>query len=390
MFNNSSALSSVLDKTTGQFERKIPCILSNLRNNISYDEAEEACSMYTDFSDLGTGITVILLLTGLHIIVSNAVVLWGIARTPELHKQVYFFMANLAMTDLLAGVGLLARCGLVDQVGLTRLYFIMNSSNFIMYTQTMSASALCLLSVSCYVAIRHPILFYTRASSAKHDAGVAIVSSWLVLSLFSFIPSMGWNCLDMPISKCVNFNPLPYAAILVIVFILPACIMLFTNISVFIAIRKRLKRRLGQPGGQNDPEQNGAGQDQPSDEAERKFQKSMHKARTVMIQVVVAVIFWLLPLILIPVCRAAGEMCPVPSVALLMVLNSAINPIASIIRTPNLRKRIRLDAAAFHQVLVTLIRGNRVNPQVVQPPVNLQCIDSSRSGQNSNMAAGQP
>ncbi|KAI8490573.1 hypothetical protein Bbelb_318410 [Branchiostoma belcheri] len=65
-------------------------------------QAEEACSMYTDIPEFGTGITVVFWLAGLVIIICNAAVLWGIIRRPELRKQLHILMANLAVVDMLA------------------------------------------------------------------------------------------------------------------------------------------------------------------------------------------------------------------------------------------------------------------------------------------------
>ncbi|XP_019636078.1 PREDICTED: LOW QUALITY PROTEIN: lysophosphatidic acid receptor 3-like [Branchiostoma belcheri] len=392
--NNSSLLPSGTGETSeGDFTRRIPCILWHLQNKSSYDQAQEACSAYTDFMELGTGMAVVFWLVGLCIIISNAAVLWGIIRAPELRKQLSFLMANLAVADMLAGIGLLLRCQAVP-VGLTGLYFTMNIATFLLYSQMMSASALCLMSISSYVAIRHPIFFHTHAHRAKRDAGVAIVSSWLVLTLFGFAPSMGWNCLDMPNLKCFNLNPIVFGYLVATIMLLLAGVMLVTNISVFIAIKARQKRRLGQPGGPNNPGQNSAKQDQPNDAAERKYQRSVHKARTVMIQVVAAITFWLLPMIVIPVCRLAGEKCPLPraetGVAFMVVLNSAVNPVATIIRTPDLRKTIRQDVTAIHEALVTMMRGNRVNPQDEETPQNQRGGTGAASGSERTMPTGQP
>ncbi|KAI8520259.1 Gamma-tubulin complex component 5 [Branchiostoma belcheri] len=287
MFNNSSLLPSGTGETSGDFNSKSSCILWHLQNNSSYnhDRAQEACSMYTDFPELGTGMTVAFWLTGIHILISNAAVLWGIIRTPaELRKQLHILMANLAVADLLA----------------------------------------------------------------------------------------------------------------VTVFLLLICVMVFANVSVFLAIKERQKRRLGQPGGQNDPGQNSASQDQPNDAAERKYQKSVQKTRTVLIQVVSAIIFWLVPMIFILSCKA-WEKCPLPTrntgiplvAPLLLVLNSAINPVASIIRTPDLRTSLRQDAAAIYQALVTMIRGNRVNPQDEQTPPNQRGGTGAASRSERNMPTGQ-
>ncbi|KAI8503555.1 Gamma-tubulin complex component 5 [Branchiostoma belcheri] len=104
MFNNSSVLSSVVGETAaGEFNSQVPCILWHLQNHSSYDQAQEACSVYTDIPEFGTGIIVVFWLAGLAIIICNAAVLWGIIRTPaELRKQLHILMANLAVVDLLA------------------------------------------------------------------------------------------------------------------------------------------------------------------------------------------------------------------------------------------------------------------------------------------------
>ncbi|KAI8511593.1 Gamma-tubulin complex component 5 [Branchiostoma belcheri] len=341
MFNNSSRLPSVTNETSeGDFTSQIPCVLWHLQNNSSYDQVQvqAACSAYPDLTETGTGTTVVFWLTGLYIILSNLAVLWAIVRTPELGKQLYLFMANLALADLLAGIAIL-----------------------------------------CKTRRRRGHRFFMACSF-----------------LVGFAPSMGWNCLDMPNLKCFNLHHGGYVYLVFTIILSLACVMLFTNISVFIAIKERQKRRLGQPGGHNDPVQNSASQDQPNDAAERKYQESVQKARTVMIQVVVAFIFWLFPHVFISVCRWPGERCPLPTgpsgAGLLMVLNSAINPVASIIRSPDLRASLRQDATAIYRALVTVIRqGNRVNPQDEQIPAPNQSGGAGpASGSERNMPTGQP
>ncbi|KAI8516167.1 Gamma-tubulin complex component 5 [Branchiostoma belcheri] len=200
MFNNSSLLSPGTGETSeGDFTRRVPCILWHLQNKSSYDQAHEACSAFTDFMELGTGMAVVFWLVGLCIIISNAAVLWGIIRAPELRKQLSFLMANLAVADMLA---------------------------------------------------------------------------------------------------------------------------------------------------------------------------------------------------VIPVCRLAGEKCPLPraetGVALMVVLNSAVNPAATIIRTPDIRKTIRQDVTAIYEALVTMMRGNRVNPQDEETPQNQRGGTGAASGSERNMPIGQP
>ncbi|KAI8514038.1 Retinoblastoma-associated protein [Branchiostoma belcheri] len=237
-----------------------------------------------------SGLTVAYLLLGLVIIIVNAAVLWGIIRTQELHKAHYFYMANVAASDILTGVGLLYQA--VDLylylvAELTKPDNTMNSRTVLQYSQVMSASALALLSVNSYVASR------------------------------------GFGQVGGAVS--VQHNNLGH---------------------------------------------HGAGQNLPhntaQDEARRKFRKSVHKARTVMIHVVVAFVFWLFPIVLLFICTKV-ETCLVGSwpylIALVMTLNSLINPVSSIVRTPELRKGIWQSVAAIPQAFIAVTRRNDVDPQ---------------------------
>ncbi|XP_035684260.1 rhodopsin, GQ-coupled-like [Branchiostoma floridae] len=377
MFNNSSVLPSLPTASPDIFDRQLQCVLTNLlKRTVSYDQARQACSVYKDFTKLGPITAIVFWLVGIFIIITNAAVILTIIRTRTLRKPVYFYMANLAMSDLMSGIGQLYYAG-VEYSLYSRLY----STNVIFYSQVMSATALALFSLNSYVAVKHPIFFRIHSDTANRDAGIAIASSWLILSLVVFTPSMGWNCLDMPSPNCSGYYNDSFVGLSITMVLLPAIIMLFTNTSVFIAIKNRQKNRPGQQVGagvrnqiQDDAEaHNRTGQhdDNPVQTgAERKFRKIVEKSRTVLIHVVVAFVFWLISILFIPICR---KMCP-PStgprgvyVLLLMTLNSAINPITSTLRTPELRDGLWQNMAAIHRVLVAVFRANPEDPPDRQP-----------------------
>eukprot|EP00058_Branchiostoma_floridae_P000778 XP_002586266.1 hypothetical protein BRAFLDRAFT_109352 [Branchiostoma floridae] len=227
MFNNSSVLTLDSNETSVQeFDRWFPCILQNMQNTtVSYSQAEEACSMY--FKEFETGTTVIYGLTAGFIIITNAAVLWGIIRSRQLHKAFYFYMANLSLADILAGIALLCY-STIDLMGVTSPYIRMNIATVAISSQVLSASALALQSGNSYVVVRHPMFFYLNAHNANRNAGVAIVSSWL-LSLLSLAPIMGWNCLDMPTQNCSTFYHTAYFGLVGAMIILLAATSLFTT-----------------------------------------------------------------------------------------------------------------------------------------------------------------
>ncbi|XP_066266078.1 sphingosine 1-phosphate receptor 1-like [Branchiostoma lanceolatum] len=395
MFNNSSNPWMLTEETSApEFANLVSCYKFHLRNNTaSIAQANEACSMQEDLVRLGTGTDVVFWLMGLLIIISNAVVLLGIIGTRELHRPIYFFLANLAITDVFAGIGLLYRT--VGHVGHSAMYdFLMTYINSIIFAQMTSASALSLLSLSSYVAVKHPIYFHVYADNAKLLTVVAMFVSWIVFSLLAFSPSMGWNCLHMQTLTtgiCISYYPLAFVITCASILFLLCIVMMFTNISILLAIREREHRRLEQAiasahqaSGENSSGQNNAAQE----EANRKFEERVYKARTVMIHVVVSFLFWLLPLLLVAVCRFSPDICPRRNGMFAgFSLNSFINPLATLIRTADIRNAIWQRLTGVRQTLVTVIRGNRVNPQEDQAGTgdapNLQEGPAHGEGQNT-------
>eukprot|EP00058_Branchiostoma_floridae_P018694 XP_002604183.1 hypothetical protein BRAFLDRAFT_73473 [Branchiostoma floridae] len=389
------------------FGALVSCYWDHLQNKtVTYQQAHAACSAYEDAFELGTGPAIACRLTGILIVTANVSLLLGIASTRELHKPRFLYISNLAVADLLAGIALLYRS--VDHRGYSSDYgFIWTFINVIIFTQLVSASALSLLSIDSYLAVRHPIFFHIHADSATLRAIVPMVALWIAICLFAFSPNMGWNCLDMQAIATDSANCPPYVyhpggfivsfALIMLIFCI---IMAFTNFSVLLKIRERRKTRLGQAGATsgNNPGPSGEGGGQPGnaaqDEANRKFERSVHKARTVMILVAVAFVFWFLPLLVVPVmCVSRKDVCPVNGWGeeAFVCLNSLINPIATLIRTPDLRREIWRRLTAVCQALVAVIRGNRGSPQEDQTgtgdATNLQEGPALGEGQNSNTSA---
>ncbi|XP_019632480.1 PREDICTED: sphingosine 1-phosphate receptor 1-like [Branchiostoma belcheri] len=365
MFNNSSNPGLPTEETfAAEFHSILSCYKWHLTNNFSVLQANEACSAYEDLVRLRTETEVIFLLMGLLIIVTNPVLLLGIIGARELHKPVYFFLANLAVSDFCAGAGLLYRA--VGYVGYSAMYktygFLLGYVPLLIFTQMMSSSALTFLSVNNYVAIRYPVYFHNNADelSTKLCVGVALIVSWISIALVSFSPIMGWNCLDMgtlTTRTCIKYYPLAFVVVCAAIGLLLCSIILFTNVSVYVRIREREKKRLEQAGSTNAAQQ----------EALRRYEERVYKARTVMIHVILAFTFWLLPLLIYvyyAVCRSAPGRCPTRTgIFAGICLNSLINPIATLLRTSDLRKAIWDKVTGVHQTIVRVIRGNRAHPQ---------------------------
>ncbi|XP_019646537.1 PREDICTED: sphingosine 1-phosphate receptor 1-like [Branchiostoma belcheri] len=366
MFNNTGSSDPwMLTETSDKFRSLVSCYKWHLQNNnVSLAQAHEACSMHKDLVRLGTETDVVFWLMGLLIIIGNAVVLLGIIGTRQLHsdKPIYIYLANLAVTDVFAGIGLLYRT--VGHVQHNVTYdFKLTYISLIIFSQITSASALTLMSINAYVAMMYPVYFHNHAGSAKLRAAVGLSISWIVCTVLAFSPKMGWNCLHIQTLTsgiCISWYPLSFVITSTSILLFLCVSMLFTNISVYVAIRRRERRRLEQAaaGGPQAPGVNPA-----QEEAQRKYEERVHKARTVMIHVVVAFVCWLLALLFFAVCKVLPDSCPRNGVFAGICLNSFINPIATLIRMPDLRTAIWQKLMSIYQTLVTVIRGNRVDPQ---------------------------
>eukprot|EP00058_Branchiostoma_floridae_P005201 XP_002590689.1 hypothetical protein BRAFLDRAFT_89491 [Branchiostoma floridae] len=191
MFNNSSDPWMLTDQTSApEFADLLSCYRWYMQNNTaSIAQADEACSMHEDLVGLGTGEGIVSLLAGLITIISNAAVILGIVSTRELRTPVYFFLANLAMADVFAGIGLLYRT--VGYTGHNLMYdFNLNYFNFVVFSQMTSASALSLLSVNSYVAFWLLPLLLMAVCMSHPDAcarriGPVIFSSFSLNSLIN-------------------------------------------------------------------------------------------------------------------------------------------------------------------------------------------------------------
>ncbi|XP_019627878.1 PREDICTED: sphingosine 1-phosphate receptor 1-like [Branchiostoma belcheri] len=370
MFNNSSDSWLVTEKTlVPEMPNLLSCYRWYLRDKtVSNAQANEACSKHVDLVRLGTGTDIVFWLLGILIITANVVVLWGIIVTRKLSKTVSLLLANLATTDLFAGVVLLYRT--VGHLLHSAMYkVILTFVDLTTLTQLLSASALSLLSVYSYVAIRHPIFFRIHAGSAERYVGIVLACTWVSFSLLTLSPNMGWNCIDMHIlttGTCIVYYPVAFVIICASMLLFLCGVMLFTNISTFIAIKGRRKKRFGKQVAPQVITVTAVNQHRinAQDEARRKFQRTLHRARTVMIHVVVAFVFWLLSSLFVAVCLV------IPNMRLgafaCMCANSFINPIATLVRTPDLRQGIWQKLTRSHRIAASGFMRNRTIEDEVQ------------------------
>ncbi|XP_078681614.1 uncharacterized protein LOC144916359 [Branchiostoma floridae x Branchiostoma belcheri] len=368
MSNNSSA--AVPGPSKLDHADPFECYAWNvLQQHMSYDEAVNTCHWYEE-APFSKVLSVLYVLVGVTIVVCNILVLWGIISKKRLHQPMYIYVANLAVTDLLAGAMILWRVS--DNVDHYKPYNVLQVRVVTMFSQMMSAFALNLLTVDRYVAVKYPIFYHNQATYAQRNAGVAIVCSWVVIPLVVFSCLMRWNCTEeqyLRLGHCLGLLPLGYILLNSTLILFLIGVLLFLNIIVYKAVKQRqlakLKKQLF-PLRERKQEQNQATSSDPStssksatrpNKQKSKLQQkdnkilqssTIYKTRVVMIFAIVAVVFWLLGLIVMSVKWILQKTYPekdqhkqvMPWAILVFCLNSVVNPLAGINRLTDLREAI--------------------------------------------------
>ncbi|KTF82015.1 hypothetical protein cypCar_00043456 [Cyprinus carpio] len=284
------------------------------------------------------------------IILENLIVLVAIWQNHKFHNRMYFFIANLALCDLLAGVTYIVNLLMSGQQTLHLSpvkWLVREGSVFV----ALSASIFSLLAIAIE---RHLTMIKMRPydPSKNHRVFLLIGMCWLIAITVGVLPVLGWNCLeDLP--QCSTILPLyskSYVAFCITIFIslLLAISVLYARIYALVksSSRKVTKRS--------------------------NCEHSMALLRTVSIVLGVFITCWTPIFVLFFVDVACGnKKCPVLLQAdwfvALAILNSAMNPVIYTLASREMRR------AFYRLVCGCLLRdGCRQN------------TDPSRSKSSSN------
>ncbi|XP_012724473.2 LOW QUALITY PROTEIN: sphingosine 1-phosphate receptor 3 [Fundulus heteroclitus] len=253
--------------------------------------------------------TIVFLIICSFIFLENLTVLVAIWRNHRFHNRMYFFIGNLALCDLLAGVAYLVNLLLSGEKTFElspTLWFIREGSMFV----ALSASIFSLLAIAIE---RHLTMIKMKPYDASKNYRVFLLigACWVIAVTLGALPILGWNCIrNLP--DCSTVLPLyskKYVAfcITVLTVLLLAMSVLYARIYIVV---KSSSRKVS------------------------KYSNSEHAMsllRTVIIVVGVFIACWTPIFILLLVDVACERRCPVLYQAdwfiALAVLNSAMNPI---------------------------------------------------------------
>lgn len=272
--------------------------------------------------------SVVFIIICCFIILENIFVLLTIWKTKKFHRPMYYFIGNLALSDLLAGVAYTANILLSGSKTYTLTpvqWFLREGSMFV----ALSASVFSLLAIAIerYITM---LKMKLHNGSNSFRSFLLISACWVISVILGGLPIMGWNCINI-LSSCSIVLPLyhkHYILFCTTVFtgLLLSIVVLYCRI--YILVRTRSRRLTFRKN---------------TAKATRSSEKSLALLKTVIIVLSVFIVCWspLFILLLLDV-RCKVRSCPILLQAeyflVLAVLNSATNPIIYTLTNKEMRR----------------------------------------------------
>ncbi|KAF7217253.1 sphingosine 1-phosphate receptor 3 [Nothobranchius furzeri] len=302
--------------------------------------------------------TIVFLVFSSFIVLENLTILVAIWRNNRFHNRMYYFIGNLALCDMLAGVVYLVNLLLSGERTLElspTLWFVREGSMFV----ALSASIFSLLAIAIE---RHLTMIKMRPYDASKNYRVFLLigTCWLIAISLGALPILGWNCLDN-LPDCSTVFPLyskKYVAFCITVFTL-----LLLAMSVLYACIYILVKSSGQKVNKHS-----------------NSEHAMSLLRTVIIVVGVFIVCWTPIFILLLVDVASGQRYPILYSAdwfiFSAIINSAMNPVIYTLASREMRR-----------TFLSLVCGVCYKPSGSQ---NRQFLEPSRSRSKSWNSQNNP
>ncbi|XP_076613878.1 sphingosine 1-phosphate receptor 3 [Chaetodon auriga] len=306
--------------------------------------------------------TIVFLIICSFIVLENLTVLTAIWRNHRFHNRMYFFIGNLALCDLLAGVAYLVNLLLSGEKTLQlspALWFVREGSMFV----ALGASIFSLLAIAIE---RHLTMIKMRPYDASKNYRVFLLigTCWLIAISLGALPILGWNCLDN-LPECSTVLPLytkKYVAFCIIVFMVLLLAMSVLYARIYILVKSSSQKVS----------------------KHRNSEHAMSLLRTVIIVVGVFIACWTPIFILLLLDVACEQRCPILYKAdwfiAVAVLNSAMNPVIYTLASREMRR-------AFLGLVCGVCYRERA---LVNGSGNKQSLEPSRSRSKSWSSQNNP
>nr|XP_057905415.1 sphingosine 1-phosphate receptor 2 [Doryrhamphus excisus]XP_057905416.1 sphingosine 1-phosphate receptor 2 [Doryrhamphus excisus] len=181
------------------------------------------------------------------IILENLLVLIAVWRNKKFHSAMFFFIGNLAFSDLLAGSAYIANIFLSGPKTFTLMpvqWFIREGTAFI----ALAASVFSLLAIAIerYIAITKVKVY---GSTKTCRMFLLIGACWVMSILLGGLPIIGWNCIDN-LHECSAVLPLyskKYIVFVVTVFSLILLSIVILYVKIYLIVRSSHQEATNSP-----------------------------------------------------------------------------------------------------------------------------------------------
>ncbi|XP_014876238.1 sphingosine 1-phosphate receptor 2 [Poecilia latipinna] len=272
--------------------------------------------LYQGKKQLGE-LNLVLVVLCIIIILENLLVLLSVFRNKKFHSAMFFFIGNLAFSDLLAGSAYIANILLSGPMTLELTpvqWFIREGTAFI----ALAASVFSLLAIAIerFIAITKVKVY---GSTKTCRMFLLIGACWVTSILLGGLPILGWNCIDN-FPECSVVLPLyskRYILFVVSIFTLILLSIVILYVKIYLIVR--------------------------SSQQEATNSQAYSLLKTVTIVLGVFIMCWLpvfILLLLDSFCNIHD--CPVlrkPDMFFgFATLNSALNPMIYVLRSKDMRR----------------------------------------------------
>ncbi|XP_015204616.1 sphingosine 1-phosphate receptor 2 [Lepisosteus oculatus] len=251
------------------------------------------------------------------IILENLLVLIAVFRNKKFHSAMFFFIGNLAFSDLLAGSAYIANIFLSGSRTFELLpvqWFIREGTAFI----ALSASVFSLLAIAIerYIAITKVKVYGNNKTCRMF---MLISTCWVTSILLGGLPIIGWNCINS-LPECSALLPLyskKYILFVVTIFSIILLSIVILYVRIYLIVKSSHQEATATP--------------------------AYTLLKTVTIVLGVFIVCWLpaFSILLVDVSCTMSS-CPILSKSKIFfgvaTLNSALNPLIYTLRSKDMRK----------------------------------------------------
>ncbi|KAA0705390.1 Sphingosine 1-phosphate receptor 2 [Triplophysa tibetana] len=303
----------IMSKYSQYFNKTLISVHYYIAKEMTDEELEKRKSNKEGFSSFNILFVIICSI----IILENLLVLIAVFRNKKFHSAMFFFIGNLAFSDLLAGSAYIANIFLsgprtFDLVPVQ--WFIREGTAFI----ALAASVFSLLAIAIerYIAITKVKVYGSNKTCRMF---LLIGTCWVMSILLGGLPILGWNCINNleDCSAVLPLNSRYYIRFVVTVFTIILLSIVILYVRIYLIVRTSHQEATNSP--------------------------AYALLKTVTIVLGVFIVFWLPAFTILLLDTACTvKKCPILNNSNIFfsitTLNSALNPLIYTMRSKDMRK----------------------------------------------------